>query len=169
VFIDEILVYSNDEEEHKEHLKLLLQTLRKHQLYAKFSKCEFYKNRIQDLGDIISREGLVVDPEKVRAMVNFPIPKDVYVVRCFMGIAGYYRSFIEEFLKLAYPITSLLKKGVKFEWTNKFQESFDKLKQLLTVAPILKLAYPNKEFTGCTDACMEGLGGELMQDNLVIA
>lgn len=107
VFIDDIMAYSRNEEEHKEHLKLVLQTLRENKLYAKFSKCEFYKTIIQYLGHVISKEGLVVDPEKVKSIVNWPIPKDVVVVRSFMGLVGYYRRFIEGFFKIAYPITSL--------------------------------------------------------------
>jgi len=93
-----------------------------------------------------------------------------------MGITGYYRRFIEGFSrfiegfsKIAYPITSLQKKGIKFIWTDKCQESFDKLKHLLTMAPILKIANPYKDFVVCTDACSEGLGGVLIQENYVVA
>lgn len=168
VFIDDIMAYSRNEEEHKEHLKLVLQTLRENKLYAKFSKCEFYKTIIQYLGHAISKEGLVVDPEKVKSMVNWPIPKDVVVVRSFMELVGYYRRFIEGFFKIAYPITSLQKNGENFEWTVECQKSFDKLKHLLTTTPILKLAYIKNEFTIYIDACMEGLKGVLLQYNYVI-
>jgi hypothetical protein len=169
IFIDDILIYSKDEKEHEEHLRIVLQILREHKLYAKLSKCEFYKDQIQYLGHIISKEGIVVDPDKIKAIMNWPEPKDVSDIRSFMGITGYYRKFIEGFSKIAYPITSLQKKGTKFIWSEKCQESFNKLKQLLTTTPILKLADLDKDFVVCTDACREGLGGVLMQENHVIA
>ena len=112
VFLDDILVYSKDEEEHEEHLRLTLQVLREHQLYAKLSKCDFYRDRIQYLGHIISEEGISVDPEKIEAITNWPTPRNVTDVRSFMGLAGYYRRFIEGFSKVAHAITSLQKKGI---------------------------------------------------------
>jgi hypothetical protein len=111
------------EEEHDEHLSIVLQTLRKHKLYAKFDKCDFYKKVIEYLGHVISAEGIVVDLEKTKAIMEWPIPKDVVDIRSFMGITGYYRRFIEGFSKIAYPITSLQKKGTKFNWSEKCQES----------------------------------------------
>jgi hypothetical protein len=169
VFIDDILIYSKDEKEHEEHLRIVLQILREHKLYAKLSKCEFYKDQIQYLGHVISKEGIAVDPDKIKAIMNWPEPKDVSDIRSFMGITGYYQKFIEGFSKIAYPITSLQKKGTKFIWSEKCQESFNKLKQLLTTTPILKLADLDKDFVVCMDACREGLGGVLMQENHVIA
>jgi len=169
VFIDDILIYSKNEQEHKEHLRIILQILREQQLYAKFSKCEFFQSKIQYLGHIISKEGISVDPDKIKAITEWSVPKDVSDVRSFMGITGYYRRFIEGFSKIAYPITSLQKKGTKFNWTDKCQESFEKLKHLLTTTPILKIADPNKDFLLCTDASNEGLGGVLTQENCVIA
>ena len=97
------------------------------------------------------------------------VPKNVSNIRSFMGITGYYRNFIEGFSKISYPITSLQKKGKKFEWTKKCEESFNKLKHLLTTASILKIADPFKDFVVCIDACNEGLGGVLLQDNYVVA
>jgi hypothetical protein len=107
VFIDDILVYSKMEDEHEEHLKIVLKTLRKHKLYAKFDKCNFYQGRIQYLGHVISEEGIVVDPEKIRAIMEWHIPKDVADIRSFMGITDYYRRFIEGFYNITYPIASL--------------------------------------------------------------
>jgi hypothetical protein len=86
-----------------------------------------------------------------------------------MGITGYYHRFIEGFSKLSYPITSLQKKGIRFKWTEKCQERFEKLKQLLTTTPILKITDPHKDFVVCTDASKEGLGGVLLQDDHVIS
>ena len=97
VFIDDILVYSKSGEEHKEHLRIVLQTLKENQLYAKFSKCEFYKDKIQYLGHIISEQGLAVDPEKIKAFREWPVPADVSAVRSFMGIVGYYRRLWKDF------------------------------------------------------------------------
>jgi hypothetical protein len=168
VFIDDILVYSKTEEEHEEHLRIVLQTLRKHKLYAKFDKCDFYQKKIQYLGHVISAEGIAVDPEKIRAIMEWSIPKDVADIRSFMGITRYYRRFIEGFSKIAYPITSLQKKGTKFNWSQKCQDSFNKLKELLTTTPILKVADPDKDFTVCVDASKEGLGGVLTQEGHII-
>jgi hypothetical protein len=164
VFIDDILVYSKTKEEHKEHLRIVLQNLRKHKLYAKFDKCDFYQKKIQYLGHVISLEGIAVDPEKIRAIMEWLIPKDVVDIRSFMGIIGYYCRFIEGFSKIAYPITSLQKKGTKFNWSQKCQDIFNKLKELLMTAPILKVAYPDKDFTVCVDASKEGLSGILTQE-----
>ena len=102
-----------------------MQTLKENQLYAKFSKCEFYNDKIQYLGNIISEQGLAVDPEKIKAIKEWLVTTDVSTVRSFMGIAGYYHRFVEIFSSIAYPITSLQRKGVKFEWTKKCQNSFE--------------------------------------------
>ena len=162
VFIDDILVYSKTKEEHYEHLRIVLQTLRKHKLYTKFDMCDFYQKEIQYLGHVISSEGIVVDPEKIKAFMEWSVPKDVVDIRSFMGITGYYRRFIEGFSKIAYPITSLQKKGTKFNWLQKCQDSFNKLKELLTSSSILKVADSNKDFTVCVDASKAVLGGVLI-------
>ena len=124
VFLDDIVVYYKNEKEHEEHLRLTLQFIKEHQLYAKLSKCDFFRDRIQYLGHIISEEGISVDPEKIEAIVNWPTPRNVTNVRSFMGLVGYYRRFIEGFSKVAHAITSLQKKGMKFEWTSRCEESF---------------------------------------------
>ena len=112
---------------------------------------------------------MVIDLEKIKAIREWPVPTDVSAVRSFMGIAGYYWRFVEIFSAIAYPITSLQRKGTKFEWTEKCQNIFQQLKLKLTTAPILKIADPDKEFVVCTDACREGLGGVLLQENSIIA
>eukprot|EP00253_Pinus_taeda_P022926 PITA_22926 len=169
IFIDDILIYSRNIQEHEEHLRLVLQTLREHQLYAKYSKCDFYKEQIQYLGHIITKEGIAVDPEKIRTIMEWPIPKDVADIRSFMGLAGYYRRFVEGFSRVAYPITSLQKKGRTFKWTTECQQSFEQLKHLLTTTPILSIADSKKDYTVCTDASKEGVGGVLMQGGKVVA
>ena len=92
--------------------------LRKHQLYAKFSKCDFFKTEIQYLGHVISAEGIVVDPEKIKTIMEWWLPQNVADIRSFMGLAGYYRRFIEGFSKISFPITSLQNKGKPFKCTN---------------------------------------------------
>jgi hypothetical protein len=113
VFIDDILIYSRTTEEHDEHLRLVLQCLREHKLYGKLSKCSFYQSRIHYLGHVISGEGIAVDPAKVEAMMEWPASTNVTEVRSFMGLAGYYRRFVEGFSKIASPITELQKKKKK--------------------------------------------------------
>ena len=111
VFLDDILVYSKNEKEHEENLILTLQLLREDQLYAKLSKCDFYRDRIQYLGHIISEEGTSVDPEKIESIMNWPTPRNLTDVISLMGLAGYYRRFIEGFSKVAHAITSFQKRG----------------------------------------------------------
>ena len=116
VFIDDILIYSKSKEEHEEHLKIVLQELGEHQLFAKFSKCDFFKDKIQYLGQVVTKEGIFVHPEKIQEIEDWSVPKDVTDVRSFMGITSYYQRFIEGFSRISNPITSLQKKGKKFNW-----------------------------------------------------
>lgn len=169
IFIDDILIYSLTMEEHHEHLRMVLQTLREHQLYAKFSKCDFFKEEIQYLGHVITNDWIAMDPKKIKAIMEWPVQKDVADVRSFMGLAGYYRRFVEGFSRVAFPITSLQKKGKAFHWTTSCQKSFEQLKHLLTTAPILRIADPDKDYIVCMDASKEGVGGVLMQEGKVIA
>ena len=97
VFIDDILVYSENKEKHTEHLRVVLQTLRNERLYAKFSKCEFWLDRVMFLGHVVSAEGVSVDPQKIEVIVNWERPTNVIEVRSFLGLAGYYRRFVEGF------------------------------------------------------------------------
>ena len=97
------------------------------------------------MGHIISEEGISVDPSKIEAIKEWPTPKNVTEVRSFVGLDGYYRRFIEGFSRIAHPITALQKKGAKFEWTPKCEENFQRLKELLMEAPILKIANPEKD------------------------
>ena len=132
VFIDDILVYSGSLEEHSEHLRIVLQTLRERELYAKLSKCQFWLDKVEFLGHVISTEGVSMDPQKIEAVVNWKPPKNVSEVRCFLGLAGYYRKFIEGFSKIAAPLTKLTRKDVKYDWVPASQQSFEELKGRLT-------------------------------------
>ena len=124
VFIDDILVYSKNKEEHAKHLRIVLTRLREHQLYAKFSKCDFWLKEVQFLGHILSAEGVVVDPSKVKDVLDWKPPTTVHQVRSFLGLAGYYRRFILDFSKVSKSITKLLKNQVKFVWSSDCEEAF---------------------------------------------
>ena len=116
VFIDDILIYSGNKEDHEEHLRVVLQILRENQLYAKFNKCQFWLDSVAFLGHVISAEGVSVDPQKIEAIVNWKPPTNVTEIRSFLGLAGYYRKFVEGFMKLASPLTKLTRKEEKFVW-----------------------------------------------------
>ncbi|WVZ97670.1 hypothetical protein U9M48_043184 [Paspalum notatum var. saurae] len=169
IFIDNILIYSKTEEEHEEHLRLVLQKLRDHKLYAKFSKCDFWIEEVKFLGHVISNGGIAVDQSKVSEVQNWKIPEDVKGIRSFLGLAGYYRCFIEGFSKIAKPMTALLEKNIKFKWTPACQEAFEELKKRLTTAPLLTFPDIHKLFSVYCDASRLGLGCVLMQKGKVIA
>ncbi|KAK6229056.1 hypothetical protein SCA6_018007 [Theobroma cacao] len=116
VFIDDILVYSRDNDEHANHLRIVLQTLRERQLYAKFSKCEFWLQEVVFLGHVVSRAGIYVDPKKIEAILQWEQPKTVTEIRSFLGLVGYYQRFVRGFSLVVAPLTRLTRKGVKFEW-----------------------------------------------------
>ncbi|GJV63976.1 putative nucleotidyltransferase, ribonuclease H [Tanacetum coccineum] len=169
VFIDDILVYSKSEEEHERHLRIVLEILRQKKLYAKFSKCEFWLQQVAFLGHIVSADGIIMDPSKVEAITKWPRPTTVTEVRSFLGLAGYYRRFVEGFSRLALPLTQLMRKGEKFVWTDERQESFEELKRRLVSAPILTLPSGSDGFQIYSDASKKGLGCVLMQHGKVIA
>ncbi|WVZ70990.1 hypothetical protein U9M48_019617 [Paspalum notatum var. saurae] len=155
VFIDDILIYSKTEEEHEEHLRLVLQKLREHKLYAKLSKCEFWLDQVPFLGHIVSKGVIMVDPSKISSVMDWKVPEVVKEVRGFLGLAGYYRRFIESFSRIAKPMTSLPEKGVPFIWTKETQAAFDELKKRLTTAPVLTLPDLTKSFIVYCDASKE--------------
>jgi hypothetical protein len=169
VFIDDILIYSKSKEEHATHLRVVLTRLWEHKLYAKFSKCEFWLDRVPFLGHILSAEGVAVDPSKVKDILEWKPPTTVHLVRSFLGIVGYYRRFIPEFSKFSKPITELLKNNVKFNWTPECNEAFEKLKKFLTTAPVLAQPDIEKSFDVYCDASSTGIGCVLMQEGRVIA
>ncbi|KAI3813856.1 hypothetical protein L1987_18591 [Smallanthus sonchifolius] len=157
VFIDDILIYSRNAEDHGNHLRTILELLRKEKLYAKFSKCEFWHKEVQFLGHIVNAEGIKVDPSKIEAISKWEISKSPTEVCSFLGLAGYYRQFIQDFSKIAVPLTTLTHKNVKYEWGTKQEEAFQTLKEKLTHAPILALLDGNEDFVVYCDASHNGL------------
>jgi hypothetical protein len=117
VFIDDILVYSRSEEEHKEHLHLVFKKFRDHRLYAKLNKCEFWLKQVAFLGHIISKGGISVDPSKIHDVLSWNAPTSVSDIRSFLRLAGYYQRFIEGFSKISKLMIELLEKDKKFKWT----------------------------------------------------
>jgi hypothetical protein len=123
-----------------------LQKLWKHRLYAKFSKCEFWLEKVSFLGHILSKDGVAVDPSKVQDVLEWKQPRNITDIQSFLGLAGYYRRFIENFSKIAKPMTELLKNRVKFEWSQACEEAFQTLKDRLTTAPVLAQPIIHKNF-----------------------
>jgi hypothetical protein len=169
VFIDDILVYSRNEEEHEEHIRLVLQKLRDHKLYAKLSKCEFWSKQVAFLGHVISKGGISVDLSKVQDVLSWEAPMSVSDIQSFLRLARYYRRFIERFLKISKPMTELLEKDKKFKWTPGCEASFQELKKRLTTALILVMPDMKKPFSIYCDASGQELGCVLMQDDCVVA
>ncbi|XP_022019753.2 uncharacterized mitochondrial protein AtMg00860-like [Helianthus annuus] len=146
VFIDDILIYSKSEEDHERHLRLILELLRKEQLYAKLSKCDFWIREVHFLGHVVNELGIHMEPAKVDVVKSWVAPKTPSEVRQFLGLAGYYRRFIKDFSKIAQPLTSLTQKGVVYSWGTKQEEAFRLLKQKLCSAPILSLPEGTEDF-----------------------
>jgi len=169
VFIDDILIYSKTLEEHEEHLRIVLQILKEKKLYAKLSKCELWLEEVKFLGHVISNKGVSMDPTKVEAILQWEPPKIVTEICSFLGLAGYYRRFIERFSKIAMPLTQLTKKGQAFVWIEKCENSFQELKKRLTTSPVLALPDPTGHFVIFFDASKMGLGCVLIQDRRVVA
>ena len=128
VFIDEILIYSRNQEEHAEHMRTVLELLKAEQLYAKFTKCKFCLPSVQFLGHVIDNKGIHVDPVKIKVVKEWSSPMNPTEIRQFLGLAGYYRRFIENFSKIAKPLTELTQKNKKYEWGEKQEEAFQLLK-----------------------------------------
>ncbi|GJU21589.1 putative reverse transcriptase domain-containing protein [Tanacetum coccineum] len=156
-------------EEHEEHLKTILELLKKEQLYAKFSKCDFWLESVQFLGHVIDSKGVHVDPAKIEAIKNWATPTTPTEVRQFLGLAGYYRRFIEGFSLISKPLTKLTQKNKKYEWGKDEEEAFELLKQKLCCAPILALPEGSEDFVVYCDASLKGFGAVLMQREKVIA
>ncbi|GJW82504.1 putative reverse transcriptase domain-containing protein [Tanacetum coccineum] len=156
--------------DHEVHLGLVLELLRKEKLYAKFSKCEFWLQEVHFLGHVVNQDAIHVDPSKIEAVKNWKTPTlPPSEIRSFLGLAGYYRRFIENFSKIAKPITSLTQKNQKYVWGTEQEEAFQTLKKNLCDAPILTLPDGVEDFVVYCDASNQGLGCVLMQRGKVIA
>ena len=169
VFIDDILVYSKDQEDHDTHLQVVLETLRNEQLYAKMSKCEFWLKEVSFLGHIVSEEGIRVDPSKIEVILEWKPPRNVTEVCSFLGLVGYYRRFVKGFSMTMALMMRLFQKNVRFEWNEKCQASFEKLKAFLTEAPVLTQLTYNKEYVIFSDVSLNGLRCVLMEEGKVVS
>ncbi|GKB54416.1 putative reverse transcriptase domain-containing protein [Tanacetum coccineum] len=169
VFINDILIYSHNKEEHANHLRIILELLKKEKLYAKFSKYDFWIHIVQFLRHLIDSQGLHVDPAKIKAFKNWASPTTPTEIRQFLGLAGYYQRFIKDFLKIAKYLMELTQKNKKYIWGEDQESAFQLLKQKLCEAPILALPEGNNDFVVYCDASLQGLGAVLMQREKVIA
>ena len=169
VYLDDILVFSKTAEEHLQHLRLILTKLQNAGLYAKLSKCKFALKALKFLGHIVDDHGISPDPAKVQIVLDWPTPTSVSEVRSFMGLAQYFRKFIQGFATLAAPLTALFKKDTEFVWSQACMQAFQHIKELLTSAPCLKLPDLDERFEVVTDASGIGVGGVLMQQNRPVA
>lgn len=162
VYLDDIIIFSKDEESHAKHLEQVFEALREAQFYAKKSKCEFYKTEIEFLGHVVSGEGIKPNPDKIEAVENWPEPQSKTDVMSFLGLAGYYRRFVKNFSAIAAPLTDVTGKG-PFVWSEKCRKSFNELKAAMVSPPVLKLPSPGERFRIKTDACDYATGGILEQ------
>ena len=169
VYLDDIVVYSNTLEEHIEHLGEVFEVLREHQLYVKREKCVFAQKRIPFLGHIVGEGRIWMDSAKISAIQEWETPKRVTEVRSFLGLANYYRRFIQGYSCITTPLTDLLKKERAWEWSPKCQEAFDTLKHTVIREPVLKLPDFSMPYEVHTDASDFAIGGVLMQEGHPIA
>ena len=163
VSFDDILIYSSDLAAHLSHMKIVLEVLRKNELYANKKKCSFAKSKVDHLGHIISEKGVEVDPEKIRAIKAWPLPTNVREVRGFLGLTSYYRKFVQHYGTIAAPLTQLLKTG-GFKWSEEAHEAFVKFQQAMMTLPVLALPDFNAPFEIETDASGYRLGAVLVQN-----
>jgi len=174
VYLDDILIMSRSAEEHAEHLKLVFELLRKHQLKAKLSKCEFNKPELAFLGHIVGRDGIKVDPAKIAVIQKWPLPKNLKELQAFLGLGNYFRKFVRHFSTLVAPLTALTSKDAAkgFDWNAWGQAeltAFEQLKKALVEAPVLVVPDRDLPFQVHTDASVVGTGGVLMQVGRVVA
>jgi hypothetical protein len=168
VFFDDILIYSKSWEDHLQHVDKVLQLLKEQQLYAKPSKCFFGVKEVEYLGHIVSHEGVKVDPNKIKAMMDWPIPKTLKNIRGFLGLTGYYCKFVQNYGRIATPLMELTKKDA-FSWTPEATKSFEQLKEVMCKAPILTTPDFTKTFIVECDASGNGIGAVLMQEGRPLA
>lgn len=164
VYLDDILVFSKNMEEHRAHLARVLEVLKEHQLYAKWKKCSFAQASISYLGHVIDKEGIHTDPDKIKVVRDWKPPKNAQGVRSFLGLANFFRRFIQGFADIAHPLYDLTKKKATFVWQTIHEEAFEKLKQALISAPVVVAPLPGTNFVVMTDASDVAIGAVLLQD-----
>lgn len=169
IFIDDVLIYSKTWAEHVDHIRQVLALLQQHQFKVKLSKCSFAKNELAYLGHVINANGVATDPKKVDIVHNWPTPTSAKEIRSFLGLAGYYRKFVQNFGSICKPLTNLLKKGSMFLWTSEHESSFQALKTALVTAPVLALPNMQKPFLIETHASDKGIGVVLQQEGHPVA
>ena len=162
-YLDNIIIFSQDELQHLEHLEIVFSYLREAGLKMKHSKCDFFKSEIHYLGHLISPEGISPLPNKLDSIRHMPVPNSTKEIKQFLGLTGYYRKFVPRFADISRPLTTLTKKDTKFEWTSACQKSFELLKEALCGEPVLKYADTSKPYTLYTDASKYGWAGVLTQ------
>ena len=164
IYLDDILVFSKNPEEHLQHLRQVLEILRHEKFYGRLHKCAFFKKELKYLGHIVSAEGIRVDPKQIEKVNEWPVPTDVSEVRSFLGLANYFRKFIQGYSQLVLPLTALTNRRAVFEWTPECQSAFERVKALLTSVPVLKMPDWDRRFEVVTDASDFALGAVLLQD-----
>ena len=167
-YLDDIIIFSENESQHLEHLETVFSQLREARLKMKHSKCEFFKSEIHYLGHLISPEGISPFSNKLDCIKHMPAPKNVKEIKQFLGSTGYYRKFVPRFADISRPLTTLTKKDKKFEWTPACQKSFDLLKETLCGETVLKYADNSKPYTLYTDASKFGWAGVLTQSHTTV-
>ncbi|KAE8690049.1 hypothetical protein F3Y22_tig00110929pilonHSYRG00045 [Hibiscus syriacus] len=169
IYLDDIMIFSNSIEEHLEHLRLVLTRLRENRLFVKKEKCAFVQTQVQFLGHIIERGCIRMDKENVKAIQEWPTPQNVSELRSFLGLANYYRRFVEGYSRRVKLLTDLLKKGCEWVWSKDCQEAFDDLKKVVISEPVLTLPDLEKPLEVETDASDYAIGGVLLQDKHLVA
>ena len=163
VYLDDILIYSKNMDDHIKHVRQVLATLEENHLSAKVSKCEFHKSEVDFLGHVISGDGVRTDPKKIASLKEWPIPSNLKEVQSFLGFCNYYRRFVKNFATIARPLNNLTKKNVKFDFNNECNDSFDKLKDSLCSSEVLIQPDPDKPYKLETDASKFAIGCVLSQ------
>ena len=164
IFIDDVLIYSKTTEEHDKHVRMVLDRLREHSLYAKLSKCSFFQPEVEFLGFMVGRNGISMEQSKIKAVLDWPAPENRKQLMSFLGLANYYRKFIKDHAAICAPLTELLKLDVPYQWGEREQQALDDLKAAMTKGPVLATPDPEKGYILYTDASDFAVGAVLMQE-----